>query len=99
MERVPTHAQVQHKARRDTVVILQEKTAESAAPLRVFTAALNKAIDEAGHEVRTRIAAVTGPAEAELAVLAESIDEVHLHLHQVATDGYLVFTANPMETV
>ena len=99
MERIPAHAEVEHQAGADAIVVLEEQAAKCAAPGRVFAAALDEAIDSAQHEIGPRIAAVARPAEAEVAILPERIDQIHLHLHQIAADRDLMSSLDPVQAV
>src|SRR5260370_25221797 len=99
MERIPAKAQIQHQLGGGAVIVLNKHAAEGTAPLGMLTATLNKAIDDAEQEIGAGIAAVASAAEAEIAVLPESVDQVHLHLHEISADRDLMAAADPVKTV
>src|SRR5439155_23159546 len=79
VEWIPAETEVQYQFGADAVIVLHEGAAERTAALGVFTTTLDEAIDDAEQEIGPGIAAITGPAESEIAVLPESVDQVDLH--------------------
>src|SRR5262249_55698077 len=99
MERIPTKPEIQDQIRCDPEIVLNKCAAQSAAALRILTTALDEPVGEAHQIIRARIAAIRRAAEAELPVLAESVDQVDLHSHHVPADSNFMTAANPVNAV
>src|SRR5262249_15506169 len=99
MEWILADPQVQNQAGADAIIVLKEQAAESAAPVGVFVAVLNEPVYSSDHEIGPRIVAIARPTETVIAVLAERIDQVHLHLHQITANRHLVPSLDPVQAV
>ncbi len=99
MEWVPSEAKIQAQSRAGAIVVLDKRAADSAAPLGIFAAALNKTVDHAEQQIAAGITAIARTAEAEVSILPVGIDQVALQLHEVTTHGNLMTPDDPVETI
>src|SRR5207245_2950183 len=96
IERIPTHAEVEHQPASYAYAVLSEEAAQVSTPRGIFPAALHEALHGPQQEVRPGVAAVRAPTEAEAPRLAIRIIQVHLHTQEIASEGNVMRSADPV---